>query len=109
MPVNQGFFEIINHFHIKHGRLLINQAHSDADNYTLEIATLSGRRIFQIEAGGGFFAKGKMYYVQIFYHKNGETLKYYQCDLNGKNRKRIKEKTFNEYQEKYWRTSDILH
>ena len=40
---------------------------------------------------------------------NGETLKCYQCDLNGKNRKRIKEKTFNEYQEKYWGISDILN
>lgn len=95
-------------FHINHGRLLIDQAQSDADNYTLEIATLLGRRIFQTKAMGGFFAKGKMYYVQIFYHKNGETLKCYQCDLNGKNRKRIKEKTFNEYGEKYWNISNIL-
>lgn len=96
-------------FHIKHGRLLIDCAQSEAVNCPLEIATLSGRRIFQAEAISGFFAKGKMYYEQIFYHKNGETLKYYQCDLNGKNRKRIKRKTFNEYQEKYWSISDILN
>lgn len=32
-------------FHINHGRLLIDHAQSDADNYTLEIATLSGRRM----------------------------------------------------------------
>lgn len=108
--LERRFDYLVGYFQLKDKRILINQTHSDADNYILELTTESGKRIFQTDAVGVFLAKGKMYYSQIFYNKNGScTTKCYQCDLNGKNRKRIKEKTFNEYQEKYWRISDILN
>lgn len=98
----------IGYFQLKGKRILINQAHSDADNYILELTTESGKRIFQTESMDGFLAKGKLYYRQIFYKNGNETLKCYQCDLNGKNRKRIKEKTYNAYWKKYY-ISNILN
>ena len=106
--LERRFDYLVGYFQLKDKRILINEAHSDADNYILELTTESGKRIFQTDAIYGFLANGKLYYMQTFYKNGNETLKYYQCDVNGKNRKRIKEKTFNEYQEKYWNISNIL-
>ena len=107
--LERRFDYLVGWFHLKDKRILINEAHSDSSNCILELTTESGKRIFQTDAVGGFLAKGKMYYYQELHHKNGGiTTKCYQCDLNGKNRKRIKWKTYNAYMEKYERISNIF-
>lgn len=87
----------VGNLQVKYNKVLITASKSEAVDGYLEVLTESGKRIFETNALEVFFAKGKLYYCQVDVYP----IKCYQCDLNGKNRKRIKEKTYEAYEKKY--------
>ena len=83
---------------VKYNKILIHAPQGGEDNIPIEILTESGKRVFEVYAASSFLAKGKLFYAKIFYYPDYRSeIKYYQCDLNGKNKKRIKEKTYKDY------------
>ena len=90
-------------------KVLLGGAHSDVSNVFLEVMSEDGKSIFRDEAIECFIAGKKVIYSKVFFTDDKLVTKYYECGLNGKNKKKIKGKAYEEYKEKYWENIHLIY
>ena len=76
-------------FEVRNNRVMVGGAHSDTSNALMEVMTDTGKSVFKIKAVNGMLLWKGLIYEQEYYVNNEQRFRYYECDMNGKNKTKI--------------------